>query len=103
MESLGVPGKIQVSEATSNILIEAGKGDWVTEREGGVEAKGKGFLRTFFITPKSLDRSSTMGSSHLSSSGCDTASDTADSTEDVDAQNKVTNAQRKDEWEYIEV
>ena len=41
MESNGLPSKIHVSEATANELILFNKGDWLTEREGGVHAKGK--------------------------------------------------------------
>jgi len=52
MESLGLPGKIQASESTANLLLAAGKGDWLTEREGGIEAKGKGNLKTWFVQPK---------------------------------------------------
>lgn len=52
MESNGLPGRIQVSEATANELLAANKSAWLTEREGGVEAKGKGNLRTFWVLPK---------------------------------------------------
>jgi class 3 adenylate cyclase len=59
MESNGEPGRIQVSAATADYLIEAGKGAWLTEREGGVEAKGKGTMRTFWVEPQ-LDRATTV-------------------------------------------
>ena len=41
MESNGIPGKIQASGETAELLRKAGKADWVTAREGTIEAKGK--------------------------------------------------------------
>lgn len=51
MESTGQKGRIQVSQATADILTAAGKGHWLTKREERVEAKGKGSLQTYFVTP----------------------------------------------------
>lgn len=58
MESTGVSNKIQASEATANLLIKAGKENWVTPREDMINAKGKGVLRTFWLKPKSSMTSS---------------------------------------------
>jgi class 3 adenylate cyclase len=44
MESNGVKGRIQVSQATADELINAGKGNWLTTREDVVMAKGNYFL-----------------------------------------------------------
>ncbi|GKY98676.1 hypothetical protein MPSEU_000823900 [Mayamaea pseudoterrestris] len=49
MESTGQRDRVQVSEATANLLIEAGKGSWVTPREDLVSAKGKGQMQTFWL------------------------------------------------------
>jgi class 3 adenylate cyclase len=49
MESTGVPGKIQVSEQTANLITEAGKGHWLKKRDEKVAAKGKGELVSAFI------------------------------------------------------
>ena len=46
MESTGVTNKIQVSQATADLLIEAGLETWLTPREDRVFAKGKGELQT---------------------------------------------------------
>ncbi|CAB9514331.1 Receptor-type guanylate cyclase gcy [Seminavis robusta] len=51
MESNGLPGKIQASADTADVLRAGGKGAWLTERAGGVEAKGKGRVRTFWVSP----------------------------------------------------
>jgi class 3 adenylate cyclase len=48
MESTGLKGCIQLSQQTTDILIEAGKGYWVTPREDKVEAKGKGEMQTYW-------------------------------------------------------
>ena len=53
MESHGLRGKIHVSEASAKLLIEAGKGSWVTARPDKIAAKGKGELQTYFVTIKS--------------------------------------------------
>ena len=49
MESTGFANRIQVSETTANLLIAAGKSNWVTPREDKVNAKGKGMMQTYFI------------------------------------------------------
>ena len=41
---------IQASESTAQLLIAAGKEPWVMERVGGVEAKGKGKLQTYWLS-----------------------------------------------------
>lgn len=57
MESNSVAGRIQCSESTAKLLMEGGKGEWLSEREGGVEAKGKGRLRTWWVKATFLRRS----------------------------------------------
>jgi class 3 adenylate cyclase len=49
MESTGMPGKIQCSQATADLLLLAGKSDWIKAREGLVQAKGKGEMQTYWI------------------------------------------------------
>lgn len=49
MESTGVPGRIQVSQATADLLVVAGKGEWIKAREGLVNAKGKGEMQTYWL------------------------------------------------------
>lgn len=41
MESTGEPGKIQASESTAKLILNAGKLSWVQAREETVHAKGK--------------------------------------------------------------
>jgi len=41
MESTGLRGKIQISQETADLLISAGKHEWLTLREEKVVAKGK--------------------------------------------------------------
>jgi class 3 adenylate cyclase len=49
MESNGVIGRIHCSQETADELVVAGKNKWLTPREGGIEAKGKGRLQTYFV------------------------------------------------------
>ncbi|KAG7338693.1 adenylate/guanylate cyclase [Nitzschia inconspicua] len=51
MESTSLPGKIQVSQKTAELIIENGKGSWLTAREDPVNAKGKGMLQTYWLDP----------------------------------------------------
>eukprot|EP00523_Entomoneis_sp_CCMP467_P017961 CAMPEP_0168810014 /NCGR_PEP_ID=MMETSP0726-20121227/3381_1 /TAXON_ID=265536 /ORGANISM="Amphiprora sp., Strain CCMP467" /LENGTH=1234 /DNA_ID=CAMNT_0008862013 /DNA_START=54 /DNA_END=3758 /DNA_ORIENTATION=+ len=52
MESTGMVSKIQVTELTANYLKIYRKDHWLTKREGGVVAKGKGQVQTFFVEPR---------------------------------------------------
>ena len=63
METNSLPGMIQASEATADLLVKAGRREWLKEREGGIEAKGKGNLRTFWVQPKVPQAVSTAGTS----------------------------------------
>jgi len=49
MESNGAKDRIHMSQETANLLIDAGKAAWVTPREGTIQAKGKGELKTFWL------------------------------------------------------
>lgn len=73
MESNGIRNRIHISEETAGLLIKAGKGSWVTEREDAIHAKGKGILKTFWLTNnKTIHRNHSSGnsvSSNASSSG----------------------------------
>jgi Adenylate and Guanylate cyclase catalytic domain/3'5'-cyclic nucleotide phosphodiesterase len=51
MESNGLPGQIQVSEATAQLLRQAGKERWLTARKELVNAKGKGKMQTYWVSP----------------------------------------------------
>ena len=48
-QSTGEPDRIQVSEATADLLKRDGKGSWLKQRDDPVHAKGKGMLTTFWV------------------------------------------------------
>ena len=52
MESTGIKGRIQISDATAEILRKNGKESWLTRREDKVRAKGKGVLTTYWLALK---------------------------------------------------
>ena len=54
MESTGLPGRIQLSQETANMLIEAGLSAWVAPRRGKVYVKGKGEMQTYWIRKRKL-------------------------------------------------
>jgi hypothetical protein len=51
MEQTGKMDMMQVSQATSDLLIAAGKDHWIKPREDVIEAKGKGMLQTYWVFP----------------------------------------------------
>lgn len=53
MESTGQRNRIQASQATADLLILAGKNNWIQPREELVNAKGKGQVQTYWIMPRS--------------------------------------------------
>lgn len=64
MESTGLPNQVQCSQATAELLRDAGKVGWLEAREDKVHAKGKGTLSTFWLKKKvSNNPSSITGSS----------------------------------------
>jgi class 3 adenylate cyclase len=50
IESNGMPNRIHVSQECADLLILAGKTKWLTTREGGIAAKGKGILQTYWLS-----------------------------------------------------
>ena len=62
MESTGERNKIQVSQKTAELLIAAGKGEWIKPRDSLVVAKGKGKLQTFWLSPRTRSTGSQSGS-----------------------------------------
>jgi len=65
MESTGKVNKIQVSQATAELLKAARKSHWLHPREEMVEAKGKGMLITYWVEPKTAIASSTCTTTDL--------------------------------------
>ena len=65
MESTGMKGRIQVSQATYDILLGSGKMSWLKPREEKIVAKGKGEMQTYWLMPK---REGTIGSGFTSES-----------------------------------
>ncbi|KAG7356994.1 3'5'-cyclic nucleotide phosphodiesterase [Nitzschia inconspicua] len=67
IESSGMPRKIHASKHTVDLLVEAGKGHWATEREDSVSLKGKGKVQTFWVSPHSSPSHSTISETSDSS------------------------------------
>ena len=58
MESTGAKHKIQISQETAALLMEAGRGSWCIPREDKIVAKGKGELETYWLKVVSGSRAS---------------------------------------------
>ena len=52
MESTGIRGKVQISQATADILIHSKKSHWLAPRIDEVNAKGIGKVRTYWVKPR---------------------------------------------------
>jgi Adenylate and Guanylate cyclase catalytic domain len=52
MESTGEKDRIQLSKATADLLVAAGKSSWIKPREDLVHAKGKGFVQTYWLVSR---------------------------------------------------
>jgi hypothetical protein len=72
MENSGLVGKIQVSQATADLLTAAGKQHWLTPREDKIVAPGKGELQTYWVSTRSSG-----------SAGSDNGTDTTDNEDEV--------------------
>jgi class 3 adenylate cyclase len=61
MEHTGVRDKIQLSQDTADLLIAAGKSNWIIKREDTVTPKGKGEMQTYWLTHSSRGDTATIG------------------------------------------
>jgi class 3 adenylate cyclase len=66
MESTGIKGCIQVSQATATLLIKDGMGHWVKPRESLIQAKGKGTMQTYWIEDKKVTSAASVDNSDKS-------------------------------------
>jgi hypothetical protein len=60
MESSGIPGRIQLSQETADLLTAAGKTSWLIPRPDVVVAKGKGAMQTYWLNVGSSNKSSSV-------------------------------------------
>lgn len=68
MESTGFPNCIQISQATADLLVAAGKQAWIKPRADMVNAKGKGLMQTYILEMnRSIANSHSGGSSDADS------------------------------------
>jgi hypothetical protein len=49
MESNGEKGRIHISKATAELLMQAKRGHWLEKRKDPIHAKGKGLMETYWI------------------------------------------------------
>jgi class 3 adenylate cyclase len=50
MESTGMRNRVQILQATADLLTDAGKGKWIKPREDCIEADGKGEVPTYWMS-----------------------------------------------------
>jgi 3'5'-cyclic nucleotide phosphodiesterase/Adenylate and Guanylate cyclase catalytic domain len=69
IESTGVANRIHTSQETAELILDAGKGSWLTQREDKVHAKGKGVITTYWLELES-------GGTNRSATGMDSSQHT---------------------------
>ncbi len=89
MESTGIPGRVQVSQETADLLDQANKAHWYEPRPDKVLAKGKGELSTFLLKINQNSKSTT--------SGYASESDTQSVTSSLNSTTHYQDVQRVDE------
>jgi class 3 adenylate cyclase len=76
IESTGVPGCIQLSSETAELLKQAGKQSWLKKRDECVIAKGKGSMQTYWLCSSHDSRDEESDRKSVSSGGYDNHVDT---------------------------
>lgn len=97
MESTGIPGRVQISQETADLLDQANKTHWYEPRPDKVVAKGKGELSTFLLK---INQNGKAGSSGYASES-DTqsvASSLNSTTHDHDAARVTEKRNRIADW-----
>jgi class 3 adenylate cyclase len=88
MENSGKKDNIQVSQATADLLLEAGKEHWISPRKGLVSAKGKGQIQTYWVNKKNQIVASSNGTEEM---GDERSSDTGEMPQPRDIESLTTN------------
>jgi class 3 adenylate cyclase len=61
MESTGLRGRIHISQDTADLLVAAGKSEWIAARDEKVVAKGKGEMQTYWVAVETPKKTSSEG------------------------------------------
>ena len=81
MESTGEKNRVQVSEFTADLLVQAGKAHWLIPREDLVEAKGKGMVKTFWLVNELVKHTTSIIPKSM---GATSNSDDSNNVDDMD-------------------
>jgi len=64
MESTGQPSRVQLSEATAQLLRDIGRDNWLVKNDNLVLAKGKGQMQTYWLACDQMDLPCVLGEEH---------------------------------------
>ena len=67
----GEPGRVQLSQATADLVVAAGKKSWIEPREGTVMAKGLGEVQTYFLKIDQMTKSIVSSADSTNAGGLD--------------------------------
>jgi class 3 adenylate cyclase len=63
VESTSLPGRVQLSKDTAELVMKGGKGHWLEERKDRVSAKGKGEIETYWLKATFYQQNATRSTS----------------------------------------
>eukprot|EP00980_Cylindrotheca_fusiformis_P029226 scaffold22762_cov127-Cylindrotheca_fusiformis.AAC.1 len=102
MESSGEPNRIQISEATADLLEEAGLASWIIPRNTKMFVKGKGKMQTYWvrrskrlIKPKAANQKAGMGTLDEEAETEGSSERSEDDNNGIEGMNKI---ERLVEW-----
>eukprot|EP00980_Cylindrotheca_fusiformis_P023505 scaffold10543_cov127-Cylindrotheca_fusiformis.AAC.1 len=108
MESTSARSRIQVSQATAELLLAAGNSTWLAPRQNKILVKGKGEMQTYWLKSKTTNGSKPLKSKsdmttleetvELSEEGDRSSGLCADDNFDLDDTGVMTKTKRLVEW-----
>eukprot|EP00980_Cylindrotheca_fusiformis_P024777 scaffold12447_cov95-Cylindrotheca_fusiformis.AAC.1 len=107
MESTSARSRIQVSQATANMLVASGFSNWISPRTNKILVKGKGEMQTYWLKTKAAKGSMSTKSKHDMPTLEETASEMSDGSngmgethanENFDYASPMSKTERLVEW-----
>eukprot|EP00980_Cylindrotheca_fusiformis_P012356 scaffold3033_cov91-Cylindrotheca_fusiformis.AAC.2 len=100
LEHSGEKNRVQISQATADLLAEAGLSHWTTPRERTIYLKGKGDMQTYWMRKTKSSRPATPAGLLTPTQTVETVthSELTERSEDSDSEEKMDKTERLVEW-----
>eukprot|EP00980_Cylindrotheca_fusiformis_P013625 scaffold3508_cov113-Cylindrotheca_fusiformis.AAC.5 len=100
MEHSGERNRVQISQATADLLTEAGVAHWTTPREKRIYLKGKGDMQTYWMR-KSKSSGVARSNGLLTPAGAASNSELTECSEDSNTDEVMDKTERLVEWSVV--